>query len=84
MAKKINDLFGSMRWTLPEQGAAILDHNVERGLVQRPVIDEDDFGKMCFRIYDSTKYNYAITVKWFVPKKGNLGTFEEAWVSKEN
>ncbi|MED4779420.1 YolD-like family protein [Brevibacillus choshinensis] len=79
MAKKIDDLFGASRWVLPEQKAAILEHNAVRGLVERPSIDEDEFGEMCFRIYDSTQYDYAINVKWFVPSKGCLGTFEEAW-----
>jgi hypothetical protein len=79
MSKKINDLFGSMRMVLPEQKAAILEHNAVRGLVERPSIDEDEFGEMCFRIYDSTQYDYAVTVKWFVASKGRLGTFEEAW-----
>lgn len=68
MAKKINDLFGSMRMVLPEQRAALLAHNEVRGLEARPEIDE-----MCFRIYDSTQYDYAINVK------GDIGTFESAW-----
>jgi len=79
MAKKIENLFGSMRWILPEQRAAILDHESERGLIERPSVDDDDFGEMCFRVYDSTQYDYAITVKWFVARKGRLGTLEEAW-----
>jgi len=79
MARKINDLFGSMRMVLPEHRAAILEHNEERGLIERPVIDEVDMGEMCFRIYDSTQYDYAITVKWFQPVRGNLGVFETAW-----
>lgn len=77
MAKKINDLFGSMRMVLPDQKAAILEHKSKRGLVKRPFIDEDEFGEMCFRIYDSTQYNYEISIKWFVPSNGRLGTFEE-------
>jgi hypothetical protein len=79
MARKIDDLFGSMRMVLPEHKAAILDHNAEKGLTPRPVIDEDDFGEMCFRIYDSTQYDYAITVKWFREVRRGLGVFETAW-----
>lgn len=45
--------------------------------IKRPHIDDEEFGEMCFRIYDSTQYNYAINVKWFVPLEGSLGTFEE-------
>ncbi|WP_235615827.1 YolD-like family protein [Brevibacillus reuszeri] len=79
MAKKIENLFGSMRWTLPEQRAALLDHYAERGLIEKPAVDDDEFGEICFRIYDSTQYDYAINVKWFVAQKGRLGTLEEAW-----
>lgn len=79
MAKKIDNLFASMRMILPEHKAAIVAHEATLGLERRPEVDEDDFGEMCFRIYDSTQYDYAINVKWFVPQKGDLGTFEEAW-----
>ncbi|MED1951007.1 YolD-like family protein [Brevibacillus centrosporus] len=79
MFKKINDLFGSMRMVLPEQKTAILEHKSISGLVERPEVDEDELGEMCFRIYDSTQYDYAIDVKWFKVSKGNLGTIEAAW-----
>lgn len=79
MAKKINDLFGSMRWTMPEQRQGIQQWTEERGLVERPVIDEIDFAENCFRIYDSTQYDYSINVKWFVPLKRQLGKYESAW-----
>lgn len=79
MASKVENIFGASRWVLPEQRAAILEHNDTRGLEPRPEIDEEDFGEMCFRIYDSTQYDYAINVKWFVPVKGDMGSFETAW-----
>jgi len=79
MSKKINDLFGSMRMMLPEHRTAIISHGEESGLQGKPDVDEDDFGEMCFRIYDSTQYDYAINVKWFQSVKGNLGTIEESW-----
>ncbi|QDS35815.1 YolD-like family protein [Brevibacillus brevis] len=79
MAKKIDNLFGSMRMVLPEHRTELLKHNEERDLIKRPEVDDDDFGEMCFRVYDSTQYDYAITVKWFVPTKGELGSLEEAW-----
>jgi len=50
---------------LPEYKAEIQQMKVESVLVERPIIDEEDFGEMCFRVYDSTQYNYPITVKWF-------------------
>jgi hypothetical protein len=76
---KMNDLFGSMRMILPEHRAALLEHNAERDLEPRPAVDEDDFGEMCFRIYDSTQYDYAINVKWFREVKRGLGVYETAW-----
>lgn len=79
MAKKIDNLFASMRMVLPEHRAELLRHNEERDLIKRHIVGDDDFGEMCFRVYDSTQYDYAITVKWFVAKKGDLGTIEEAW-----
>ncbi|MGG1664475.1 YolD-like family protein [Brevibacillus sp. NRS-1366] len=79
MSKKINDLFGSMRILLPEHRSAIISHGEESRLEKKPDVDEDDFGEMCFRIYDSTQYDYAINVKWLQSVKGNLGTLEETW-----
>ncbi|MGG1660395.1 YolD-like family protein [Brevibacillus sp. NRS-1366] len=78
MAKKIDNLFGSLRMVLPEHRAAIIDLEAERGLIEKPSVEDDEFGEMCFRVYDSTQYDYAINVRWFVPK-GRLGTIEEAW-----
>lgn len=68
-----------MRMMLPEHRTAIIDHGEESGLQAKPDVDEDDFGEMCFRIYDSTQYDYSITVKWFQKVKGSLGTLEESW-----
>lgn len=79
LAKKIDNLFASMRMVLPEHREVLLEHIEERDLIKRPDVDENDFGEMCFRIYDSTQYDYTVTVKWFVPKKGELGILEEAW-----
>jgi hypothetical protein len=79
MGRKIDDLFGSMRMILPEHKAEIQRMNVERDLVERPVVDEIDFDENCFRIYDSTQYDYAINVKWFREVRGGLGVYETAW-----
>ncbi|MFD2371566.1 YolD-like family protein [Brevibacillus sp. GCM10020057] len=51
----------------------------ETSYVQRPVVAEDDFGEMCFRIYDSTQYHYPIHVKWFVRERGSYGSVHSAW-----
>lgn len=47
--------------------------------MERPAIAEDDFGEMCFRIYDSTQYHYPIHVQWFVRERGSYGTIASAW-----
>jgi hypothetical protein len=57
MGRKIDDLFGSMRMILPQHKAEIQRMNTEMGLAERPVVDEN-----CFRIYNSTQYDYAIHV----------------------
>jgi YolD-like protein len=79
MGRKIDDLFGSMRMILPEHKAEIQRMNAERGLVERPVVDEIDFDENCFRIYDSTQYDYAISVKWFREVRSGLGVYETTW-----
>ncbi|WNC12170.1 YolD-like family protein [Brevibacillus brevis] len=52
----------------------------EGTVVQRPAVADDEFGEMCFRIYDSTQYNYPIQVKWFVRERGGdaWGTVQSA------
>jgi hypothetical protein len=79
MGRKIDDLFGSMRMVLPEHKVEIQRMNTERELIERPVIDEIDFDENCFRIYDSTQYDYTITVKWFREVSRGLGVYETAW-----
>ncbi|EMT54696.1 hypothetical protein I532_03790 [Brevibacillus borstelensis AK1] len=79
MAKKIDDLFGSMRMILPEYKAEIQRMSADRDLEPRPNVDEADFDEACFRIYDSTQYDYAITVKWFREMRRGLGVFETDW-----
>lgn len=71
-------MLAASRFVLPEQRELYRLMKEEEKLVDRPDIDEDEFGEMCFRIYDSTQYDYTINVMCFVPKKGNFGPFEEA------
>lgn len=79
MARKLDDLFGSMRMILPEHKTEIQRMNEDRDLEPRPNVDEADFDEACFRIYDSTQYDYAITVKWFREVRRGLGVFETDW-----
>jgi YolD-like protein len=79
--KKINNLFASMRMVLPEQRAAILEYDSKRALQERPYIDDDELGEMCDSIFKSKAYDFAISVKWFIQEKSELGTIEVAWGS---
>ncbi|WP_429842778.1 hypothetical protein [Brevibacillus sp. FIR094] len=49
VAKKIDNLFASMRMVLPEYRTELLKHNEERDLIKRPEVDDEDFGEMCSR-----------------------------------
>lgn len=79
VSRKISDLFGSMRITLPQYREEILRMNVERGLVNRPDLDDTDFDEACSHIYDSKQYDYAVSVKWFKEMQRGLGILEEDW-----
>jgi hypothetical protein len=79
MERKIEDWFGSMRMVQPEQKTESRRVNADEGLAGRPVVDEIDFDENCFRIYDSTQYDYAINVTWFREMYGGRGVFETAW-----
>jgi hypothetical protein len=79
MSKKIKNIFGSMRMMLPEHKEEILERTSEEALVEKPVIEEDAFDEMHFRILDSIQYDYAITVHWFKNVRGGLGQIETAW-----
>ncbi|QQE75301.1 hypothetical protein KDJ56_04750 [Brevibacillus composti] len=82
MAKNIEDFSERMQSLYPPQTAAIPETDeapAETAWIARPVVEEDDFGEMCFRVYDSTQYDYAITVSWFSEKEGGRGVVETAW-----
>lgn len=61
MASKIDDLFTSSRFVLPEHRELYLEMQEEQKLAPRPEIEEDELAEMNFRIYDSVQYDYAIT-----------------------
>ncbi|WP_343071531.1 YolD-like family protein [Brevibacillus choshinensis] len=69
MASKVENVFAASRFVLPEQRELYLQIKEDEKYVERPSIDEDEFSEMCFRIYESTQYDYAVTVKWLVPSK---------------
>ncbi|WP_419877710.1 YolD-like family protein [Brevibacillus centrosporus] len=78
MASKIENPF-SIRFVLPEQRELYLQVKEDEKLTIKPVVEEDEFGEMNFRIYDSIQYDYAITVQWFKKVKSELGIIETVW-----
>ncbi|MEJ8545924.1 hypothetical protein [Brevibacillus borstelensis] len=81
MAKNIEDFSCGMEMAILKHAAALANNEESPALtlVERPVVDEDDFGEMCFRVYDSTQYDYAITVSWFRETDDGLGVVKTDW-----
>ena len=75
---KMDDPLGE-GFLLPEHIELLRDHSFEETLVTKPVIDDQEFGEMNFRIYDSTQYDYAITVEYWVSVRGEKGRIESAF-----
>ncbi|NGQ95520.1 YolD-like family protein [Brevibacillus sp. SYP-B805] len=75
---KLDDLF-AMKFMLPEHRALLEEHEYVKTLVPKPIIDEQEFGEMNFRIYDSVQYDYAITVSYWRPVRGGLGVIESVF-----
>ena len=45
----------------------------------KPMIDDQEFGEMNFLIYDSTQYDYAITIDYWVSVRDEKGRIESAF-----
>ncbi|MBR8658359.1 MULTISPECIES: hypothetical protein [Brevibacillus] len=81
MGQKIGDWFRTARMVQPEKKTESGPVNADEGLAERPVVDEIDYDENCFRIYDATQYDYAISVTWFREISAGRGVFETAWGS---
>ncbi|ASJ54542.1 hypothetical protein BP422_13825 [Brevibacillus formosus] len=79
MGSKKNDLFGSMRFLLPEQRTSYLDHLQDLRLTPQPILEEDEIQVLNQNILESIHFDQAITVRWWKETKGALGVVEEAW-----
>jgi len=75
---RIDDPF-VMKFILPEHAEMLLDHEFEKTLVAKPIIDDQEFGEMNFKIYDSTQYDYAVTIDYWVSVRGEKGRIESAF-----
>lgn len=79
MASKVDNIFGASRWVLPEQRAAYLQLREDEKLVPMPVLEQDELESFHYLIRDSAKEDYAITVTWWKPVKGELGNTCSMW-----
>ncbi|MFP3390578.1 YolD-like family protein [Brevibacillus sp. SIMBA_040] len=78
MASKIENPL-SMRFVLPEQRALYLKMKEEDKLVAMPNIEQDELESFHYLIRDSAREDYAITISWWKPIKGELGSTCEMW-----
>jgi len=76
---KIDDIFGSMAFFLPEHAEALAQHAYEKTLVTQPILEDDELAEMNLTLYDSVRHDFAVSVSWFKPIKGHLGRIERAW-----
>ncbi|MED4754595.1 YolD-like family protein [Brevibacillus choshinensis] len=72
-----NPLF--MRFVLPEQRALYLQMKEDEKLEAMPVIERDELESFHYLIRDSARDDYAITVYWWKPIKGELGSTCSMW-----
>lgn len=69
----------SIRFVLPEQRALYLQMKEDEKLETMPVIEQDEFESFHYLIRDSARDDYAITVSWWNPIKGELGSICSMW-----
>lgn len=79
MAKKIDNLFGSSRFVLPEQREMYLQVKQDEKLVSMPILEQDELESFQYIIRDAAREDYAVTVSWWKQVKGNLGTTCTMW-----
>ena len=74
MAGKIENLFAASRFVLPEQREAYLRHREEAALTPMPVLEQDELESFHYLIRDAGREDYALSVTWWKPVRGDLGT----------
>ncbi|MGE7271708.1 YolD-like family protein [Brevibacillus panacihumi] len=79
MASKIENLFGSSRWVLPEQRALYLQMKEDEKLILQPTLEQDELESFHYLIRDSAREDYAVTIAWWQPVKGELGRTCSLW-----
>ncbi|MBY0055002.1 YolD-like family protein [Brevibacillus agri] len=78
MASKIsNPTVG--RFVLPQQRELYLQMREDEKLVPMPVLEQDELESMQYLIRDAAREDYAVTVTWWQPTKGDLGKICSMW-----
>jgi len=73
MASKVENIFGASRWVLPEQRVAYLELKEDEKLISQPVLEQDELESFHYLVRDSAREDYAVTITWWQPVKGELG-----------
>lgn len=79
MASKIENMFAASRFVLPEQRELYLQIKEDEKLIRQPVLEQDEVDSMQYLIRDSAREDYAVTVTWWQPVKGELGSTSSMW-----
>ncbi|TPG73458.1 YolD-like family protein [Brevibacillus laterosporus] len=73
---KLNDLFGSMRLVLPEHREWYLKHRRELSLLPKPDLDHDEIMAINYKLTDSKRYSFELTVTYWRRVSENGGEFQ--------
>ena len=84
MGSKKDDIFGSMRFVLPEHRALYVEHLEDGKLLPLPILEEDEMQEINNMMHESIHSNQAVKVSWWRSTKGTMGIIDEAsgWVQK--
>ncbi len=79
MAKKIDNLFGSSRFVLPEQRELYLSMKEDDKLVPMPILEQDELESFHYQLRDAGRENYAVAITWWKREKNGFGTTCRMW-----
>ncbi|TQK41988.1 YolD-like protein [Brevibacillus sp. AG162] len=79
MAKKIDNLFGSSRFVLPEQRELYLQMKEDDKLVPMPILEQDELATFDYLLRDAQQKEKAVSITWWRHKKDELGTICTMW-----
>lgn len=79
MARKVDNIFAASRWVLADQRATYLQLKGDQKLIPQPVLEQDELESFHFLVRDSAREDYAISVSWWQPVKGDLGKNCSMW-----